>query len=122
MTHDCVRLFSYGTLQLPEVQRATFGRLLEGETDMLVGFRLDPLPISDPHVITTSGRAVHTIARRTGTVEDRVSGVVFAVAAAELEACDRYEVDAYARVEVALESGARAFVYVGADLAESQEK
>jgi hypothetical protein len=31
-------LFSYGTLQQPDVQRATFGRLLRGEPDALVGF------------------------------------------------------------------------------------
>ena len=112
-----VRLFSYGTLQLAEVQRATFGRLLEGRPDTLVGYRLAPLVISDPDVVATSGLAVHTIACPTGNEEDRVPGVVFTVSEAELAACDRYETDAYARVEVALDSGARAFVYVGPDAA-----
>ena len=36
--------------------------------------------------------------------------------AAELAATDAYEVDAYARVEVTLDSGTRAFVYVGPSL------
>ena len=34
----------------------------------------------------------------------------------ELAATDAYEADGYARVEVTLESGARAFVYVGPKL------
>lgn len=111
-----IALFSYGTLQLPEVQRATYGRLLEGAPDVLVGYRLEPVVISSPEVVGISGLEVHTIARRTGDAADRVPGVVFRLTAAEIEATDRYETDAYARVEVVLASGARAFVYVGPDL------
>lgn len=111
-----VALFSYGTLQLPAVQRATFGRLLEGTPDVLPGHRLAPLEISDPEVVRLSGLAVHHIARRTGDPADRIEGVVFALSEAELAAADRYEVDVYARVEALLASGARAFVYVGPDL------
>ena len=111
-------LFSYGTLQQPEVQLAIFGRRLEGRADALAGYALRPLAITDPAVVATSGSAVHTIACRTGRAEHRVSGVVFDVTPAELEAADRYETDAYARVEVTLASGAAAFVYVGPDLAD----
>ena len=114
-----IALFSYGTLQLPDVQRATYGRLLEGEPDVLVGYRLAPLVISSPDVVGISGLEVHTIARRTGNPTDRVPGVVFRLTAAELEATDLYETDAYARVEVALASGVRAFVYVGPDAADA---
>ena len=111
-----VALFSYGTLQLADVQRATFGRLLEGRSDMLVGYRLAPLQISDPAVVATSGLAVHSIARRTGDQADRIPGVVFMLSMDELAAADRYETDAYARDEVTLASGARAFVYVGPEV------
>jgi hypothetical protein len=110
-----IALFSYGTLQLPEVQCATYGRLLEGAPDVLVGYCLAPLVISSPEVVGISGLEVHTIARCTGDPADRIPGVVFGVTAAELEATDRYETDAYARVEAVLDSGARAFVYVGPD-------
>ena len=109
-----VRLFSYGTLQLPEVQRATYGRLLEGRPDALVGWRLEPMRISDAEVVRLSGLAVHTIARRTGNAEDRIGGVVFAIGEDELAATDRYEVDPV-RIETELESGIRAFVYVSPD-------
>jgi hypothetical protein len=108
-----VRLFSYGTLQLPEVQRATYGRLLDGEPDALRGYRLVPLAITDPEVVRVSGKAVHTIACATGDPTDRITGMLFELTEGELAATDRYETDAYARAEIMLESGRQAFVYVG---------
>jgi hypothetical protein len=117
MAERIVQLFSYGTLQLAEVQRALFGRLLAGRPDTLLGYRLAPLVISDPDAVATSGLAVHTIARRTGNPEDRVPGVVFEITPAELDRADRYETDAYARVEIVLASGAAAIVYTGPDAA-----
>jgi hypothetical protein len=114
MTQDeDAALFSYGTLQLPEVQRATYGRLLEGRPDALAGYRLTPLVISSPDVVALSGRAVHDIACRTGDSADVISGMVFRLTPAEIAATDRYEADAYARIEAVLASGERAFVYVG---------
>jgi len=111
-----IALFSYGTLQLPEVQRANYGRLLDGEPDTLLGYRLVALEISDPEVVRISGKAVHTIARRTGDPGDLVPGIVFALTKDELAATDRYEVDVYGRVEAVLVSGLKALVYVGPDL------
>jgi len=107
-------LFAYGTLRQAEVQRASFGRLLDGRPDMLAGFALFPLVITDPAVVATSGAAVRTIARFTGDAADLIPGLVFAITPAELEAADRYEVDAYARIRVRLASGIKAFVYVAA--------
>jgi hypothetical protein len=109
-----VSLFSYGTLQQPGVQLATFGRLLEGRADALLGFALEPLAITDAGVVALSGASVHTIARRTGSQADCIPGVVFDITPAELNAADAYEVSAV-RIEVGLASGAKAFVYVSAD-------
>lgn len=108
-----ILLFSYGTLQLADVQRANYGRLLEGRPDALRGYALRPLAIADPDVVRISGLAVHTIACRTGDPTDLIEGTVFALTAAEIEATDSYEVAAYGRVEETLDSGTRAFVYVG---------
>jgi hypothetical protein len=108
-----VRLFAYGTLQQRDVQLATYGRLLEGAPDVLAGFRLERLSITDPDVVRLSGKAVHSIARRSGDLTDRIPGVTFLLTGDELAATDRYEVDVYARVEVTLISGAVAFAYVG---------
>lgn len=115
MNEELVPLFSYGTLQQPEVQLALFGRLLRGRPDSLVGYVLAPLVISSPDAVALSGAEVHTIARRTGRPADVVAGVVLQVTPGELEAADAYETDAYARAEVTLGSGARAHVYVGPD-------
>src|SRR3954462_2933656 len=84
-------LFSYGTLRQPEVQRATYGRLLVGRQDAHVGYRRAPLAITDPEVVRISGKAVHTIASFSGEAEDRIDGVVFSLTASELAATDRYE-------------------------------
>jgi hypothetical protein len=115
-----ILLFSYGTLQMPDVQRATYGRLLAGRPAALTGYALCPLVISDAEVVRISGLAVHSIACRTGDSADRIPGTVFSLTPAELEATDAYEVDVYARIEVALDSGCRAFVYVGPAVGEER--
>jgi len=105
-------LFSYGTLQQAEVQRATFGRELTGHRDAIVGYELDYVTITDPHVLATSGSDRHPILRPTDRADAHVDGTVFAINEAELAAADDYEVDDYHRVSVPLRSGATAWVYV----------
>lgn len=109
-----ILLFSYGTLRRETVQLATFGRRLEGRPDVLAGFALSPMRITDPHVIAASGADVHTIARPSGDPEDRIPGLVFSLTPAEIESADRYESGPIERIRVRLESGAEAFVYVAA--------
>ena len=106
------RLFSYGTLQLPEVQRAQFGRLLEGAADALIGFRCEMVEITDPDVLAKSGKRFHPIVTRSDNPADRVDGAAYIVTANELAAADAYEVDDYARVDVELASGLKAWVYI----------
>jgi len=108
-----IALFSYGTLRQREVQIATFGRELDGEPDVLAGFALVSIEISDSRVVELSGKAVHTIACATGNPADRVEGMLFALGEDELAATDAYEDDAYSRAEVELESGLRAWAYIG---------
>jgi hypothetical protein len=105
-------LFSYGTLCQPEVQRITFGRELNGRPDAIVGYELDYLTITDPHVIATSGSDRHPILRPTDRQDAAVEGMVFAISDADLAAADDYEVDDYRRVAVPLRSGEQAWVYV----------
>lgn len=105
-------LFSYGTLQDEGVQRVTFGRLLHGEADALLGYRRTLLKIDDAQVVATSGQAYHPIVERSDDPADSVAGTVFAITAEELRHADAYEVDDYERVEAPLASGRRAWVYV----------
>lgn len=107
------RLFSYGTLRQEEVQRAIFGRLLEGWPDVLAGFVRETLEITDRDVLAKSGTRFHAIAVRTGDPADRIAGTVFLITPQELSAADAYEVDDYERVSVTLASGLDAWVYVG---------
>jgi gamma-glutamylcyclotransferase (GGCT)/AIG2-like uncharacterized protein YtfP len=111
MAAPSVPLFSYGTLQQTEVQLATYGRQLEGEPDVLPGYRLETVVIDDPYVVGVSGKEVHTIARRSGDAADRIRGVVFLLTDDELKATDAYETAAYTRIEATLESGRTAYVY-----------
>ncbi len=109
-----VWLFSYGTLRQLNVQLALFGRALEGRADVLPGYAMFPLEITDPAVIATSGSAQHTIARESGDARDELPGMVFRITQAELAAADAYEVAECKRVAVRLGSGIEAFVYVDA--------
>ena len=107
-------LFSYGTLQLLQVQLDTFGRPLQGQADSLTGFVLAQVRITDPAVISSSGSDIHPILRYTGKVLDQVSGTVFVLTESELQAADQYEVADYQRVAVRLASGVQSWVYVAA--------
>ena len=107
-------LFSYGTLQHPEVQLDTFGRLLEAEDDVLPGYTVDYAEIEDPRVVDLSGLSVHPIVRATGSPLDKVVGKALRVTEEELDASDEYEVALYRRVAVVLASGRTAWVYVSA--------
>ena len=129
-TDDAVLLFSYGTLRQPEVQLATFGRLLEGRETSVVGYRLEWLTITDAAVIATSGSDRHPLlvpaasppaagghidpAAGTGpaVAPSSVPGTVFEITPDELLAADEYEVDDYSRVLVPIDTGEHAWVYV----------
>ena len=107
-------LFSYGTLQQDDVQRSTFGRLLKGGADALVGYSCSMVRIEDAEVVAKSGKTHHPIVAYSGVGEDRAAGTVFEITDAELAAADAYEVDAYKRVLAPLASGREAWVYVDA--------
>lgn len=113
-SQDSERLFSYGTLQLEAVQLSTFGRRLDGVPDAMPGYTTVPLDITDESVVAVSGSSQHTMARYTGRDGDAIAGMVFAVSTRDIECADRYEVAAVKRVQVTLESGAIAWVYVDA--------
>jgi Gamma-glutamyl cyclotransferase, AIG2-like len=100
------RLFSYGSLQQPAVQLATFGRLLAGSRDALVGFELRNVRHGDKQLANVI---------RSARADSRVGGTTFEITDAELAATDLYERgDAYTRIPATLASGGEAWVYVEA--------
>lgn len=108
------RLFSYGTLQLERVQLETFGRLLDGISDVLVGYELSEVRIRDASVIEKSGTEIHPILKYTGNESDEVAGMVFEVTGEELQKADEYEVEDYKRVLGCFKSGSSAWIYAEA--------
>jgi hypothetical protein len=104
-------LFSYGTLQQDAVQLSTFGRLLEGHADELVGFEQGLFTIEDPEFVLASGKADHAIVTFNGRDDSRVRGMVFEVTEAELAQADQYEPSGYTRIAARLASGKQAWVY-----------
>jgi gamma-glutamylcyclotransferase (GGCT)/AIG2-like uncharacterized protein YtfP len=108
-------IFSYGTLQQHEVQLATFGRLLQGRQDELVGFAPSLVEIEDSALATALGRTHHDNVTFNGRNDSRVGGMVFEISDAELADADRYEEQAsYKRIHTTLASGTQAWVYVDA--------
>ena len=105
-------LFSYGTLRQSGVQRAVFGRHLDGRPDAIVGYDLDFVTITDPRVIESSGSDRHPILKPTDRTGAAVEGAVYSVSEGDLAAADDYEVDDYQRIAVPLRSGDQAWVYV----------
>ena len=108
-------LFSYGTLQQENVQLSTFGRLLQGQRDELLGFELSSVKIEDSKVVSATGKTHYANAAFNGRDDSRVSGTVFEITDAELAAADSYEqLAAYKRIATKLASGKQAWVYVHA--------
>src|SRR6476660_5857481 len=106
-------LFSYGTLQQDNVQLATFGRLLRGERDALVGFDQRLVKIADESVVSTSGKTHHPTVVFNGRNECRVGGTAFEITDTELTSADHYErLGGYKRIAVVLASGKQAWLYV----------
>ena len=108
------KLFSYGTLQQKNVQLANFGRELTGCQDILPGYVVGEIEITDLRVLKESGNAIHPILRFTGNSSDEVAGTVYELNDAELAQADNYEVDAYIRVSACLKSGTDCWIYAAA--------
>jgi hypothetical protein len=98
------------------VQRSTFGRLLDGEKDELVGFESSLVKIADPDEVAASGRTHNANVIFNGRADGRVSGMAFDITDTELVKADQYELEAdYERIGVTLASGKEAWVYVHHD-------
>lgn len=106
------KLFSYGTLQLVSVQQETFGRELVGIKDILIGYILSEVKITDEAVIKTSGTNIHPILKYTGLDSDIVEGTIFEITPSELIQADEYEVEEYLRIEGTFRSEQKAWAYV----------
>lgn len=94
------KLFTYGTLQIPEIQQRVFGRVVNSTPDTLEGYYKTQITLHDG--------IFPIIVERT---ESSVNGQVIEVTPEELVLIDRYETSAYQRIRVILKSGDSAWVY-----------
>lgn len=96
-----MKLFIYGTLQLPEVQQKIIGRKVDTAPDSLHGYHRGTVSIH--------GR-VYPIAEP--AAGEKIKGSIIKVSEVELHKIDEYETKTYKRIGVNLESGTKAWVYI----------
>ncbi len=103
-------LFSYGTLQKEKVQIELFGRILNGAKDILKGYEISAVEITDESFLAKGEAKFQktVIPSKDGFIE----GTVFEISEAELVLADEYEPENYKRIKVALGSGKEAWIYV----------
>jgi gamma-glutamylcyclotransferase (GGCT)/AIG2-like uncharacterized protein YtfP len=94
-------LFVYGTLREAHVQERLIGRIIEGQSDELGGYRRD-WTLLPPYAVAMPCEAT-----------EHIRGLVLEISQAELETMDIYEGIAYVRVQVTLISGREVWVYIG---------
>ncbi|MGY6648060.1 gamma-glutamylcyclotransferase family protein [Wenyingzhuangia sp. IMCC45574] len=100
------KVFTYGTLQNPKVQAELFGRLLKGSVDKLKGFKKESILI---------GRQTYPILTPVQNFKQAtIDGVCYELTEEDLYNCDAYEGMEYKRIQVVLDSGTEAWVYIAA--------
>jgi gamma-glutamylcyclotransferase (GGCT)/AIG2-like uncharacterized protein YtfP len=105
-------LFSYGTLQKPEVQMDLFGRLLNGTRDKLIGYKSVSIEITDKDFLATGADKIQRTLVATNNENDTIRGMVLEVSGEELLLSDKYEPVGYERISVETESGKSVWIYV----------
>lgn len=105
-------LFSYGTLQQEKVQVELFGRLLQGAPDILEGYRLRTIEITDKSFLSKGEEKLQQTLVISNDKSDRVHGAVFEVTEGDLMQADNYEPDGFKRAKVILNSGKNAWIYL----------
>ncbi|MFH6999829.1 gamma-glutamylcyclotransferase family protein [Flavobacterium sp. FlaQc-57] len=101
------QLFSYGTLRSKEIQRQIFNKVLTGTPDQLLGHKLKSLQIEEEF-----GMADYVVVVPSQDPTDIIHGVVFNISPADLAKVDLFESNAYKRVQVILNSGNVAWIYM----------
>jgi hypothetical protein len=105
-------LFSYGTLQREDVQKALFGRTLNGLPDVLHGYKLLTVEITDEAFLARGEEKYQRTVVASTDPNDRIEGTALELTDEELKQSDAYEPEGYERDRVKLESGIEAWIYL----------
>jgi len=107
-------LFSYGTLQQEKVQQRLFGRILTGSADVLSGYKAATIEITDEAFLSKKeGKCQKTLI---ASEDDTVEGTALEITNEELLIADKYEPANYKRINVVLESGSEAWIYIATEI------
>lgn len=98
------KLFVYGTLKIPKVQKRVIGRIVEGISDVLEGYKKSAIEI---------GGKIYPNLNLAADRKGAIKGLVLTLTKEELKKTDEYETSAYKRLKVTLKSGQTAWVYIG---------
>lgn len=96
-------LFTYGSLQDEQIQTALFERKLKGKPDTLLGYEIAKEKLA----------GIYPVIFKSPSTISGLSGMVYELNKTDLEKADEYEGEDYQRIEVVLNSGTKAWVYVG---------
>src|SRR4030095_16288179 len=106
-------LFSYGTLQKEKVQMDLFGRSVTGSNDVLRGYKVSTIEITD-EIFLSKGEGKYQKTLIVSGSNDIVIGTVLEINGEELLIADKYEPENYKWIKVQLESGKEAWIYAAA--------
>lgn len=109
-------LFSYGTLQKETVQLELFGRVLNGAKDVLEGYKISSIEITDEAFLAKGEEKFQRTLIASKDDADAIEGTVFEISREELIFADKYEPDNYKRVKVTLQTGKKAWIYIAAEI------
>lgn len=110
-------LFSYGTLQKEKVQIELFGRIFLRSPDVLRGYKVATIEITDEGFLSKGEEKDQLTAIISKDKNDIIKGTVLELIKEELLLADKYEPDNYKRIKVTLESGKEAWLYVAVEIA-----
>jgi len=108
-------LFSYGTLQKEKIQQGLFGRILTGSVDFLRGYKTSTIEITDEKFLSKGEGRFQKTLTISNDKNDLINGTALEVSGEELLITDKYEPKNYKRIEVMLESGKKAWIYVATE-------
>ena len=94
-------LFVYGTLKSPKIQKQILGKIYKSKKDTLIGFTADSVEIENKSYLALIPNP-----------QMETEGEVIEVQETDLKKLDKYETNAYERVEITLKSGTKSYVYI----------
>ena len=100
-------VFSYGTLQNKTIQLELYGTLLQGQPDILKGFKLNSIMLKN----NLGENKMYPIIEYTGNPNETIKGFVFKMSHTQLSATDIYEGPSYKRISTITELGRTCWVY-----------